>query len=533
MRVRRFSSLFIVLLVLLAAAIHGTAIQAQGDRPPLPFVDTPTPVQMAMPIPAHALPPAPMAGADGSPLVVRLPIAEAFDSEQGWFTTGHWRFDTLSAFDGTGWYLDGTPRGTVSTLTYLPYVDLSGALSAQLIYRQKGHLPPTDFIAVDISLDGGTTWVMIDQQIGIDQDWDLHAVDLTKYRGQIIRLRFRVNTGEAVGAGGPLTGGYWLDNMTIQYVSFSLMMVGEAEAVPQAEEAVVPIGPPAHLTEMGLHLIVGAQKAPVVDLAMRLRAAGHPLGTLKGTSGTEDILNAVKAVSPETTIVFRSLVSGDGRRDCPNVWHAPDVEARRWLDELAPYWAGVQADYYELMNECNVPLDWLATFSIEAMRVAGSRGQCLLLFSFNTGQPDVAQFAQLAPVYEYALQNPCAPGRMHGIALHAYGVEPGTLVSESGIYLGLRHRLFYTHLLALVPDAIRVPVYITEAGPGDGRRAFACEDVARDVVQYTQQLAFDPYIWGFHLWNVGPPEPQGDDWVDVTPCLPLIGEALLGYYAGQ
>lgn len=511
-------------------AVQLPSTAAQGDTPLAAI--TPTPVVMAIPGPITSdLPPAPLANLDGSPVVMRLPFTDTFSSEQGWFYDGQWRLDSQSGYDGgTGWFLDGTPRNSTSTLTYLPYIDLTGIFSTQLTYRQKGSLPETDFIAVDISLDGGVTWLMADQQIGINQDWDLHAVDLTNYRGQVIRLRFRISTGQQLVFDQPLSGGYWIDDLTIQYATFSLAMVGAAEAA----EAAAPVGPPANVTEMGLHLIVGAQKSPVVALATRLEEAGHPLGTLKGTSGTEDILNAVKAVSPETTIVYRSLVNGDGRQDCPNVWHAPDIEAQRWLDELAPYWAKVDADYYELMNECNaIPLDWLVTFSTEAMRIAGERGQCLLLFSFTTGQPEVGAFTQLAPVYQYALQHPCQPGRLHGVALHAYGVNPNTLVSESGIYLGLRHRLFYTSLLAQLPDAIRVPVYLTEVGPGDGRQPFSCQDIARDVVQYTRELAYDPYIWGFHLWNVGPLGPQSGDWVDLTPCLPLLGDTLLSYYGAQ
>jgi hypothetical protein len=528
MRAKLLSSLFILLLLGVGVtAIHLPPTLAQGDSPVAAL--TPTPVVMAIPGPAgNQLPPAPLANLDGSPVVMHLPFSDTFNSEQGWFYDGQWRLDSQSAYDGTGWFMDGTRRNSTSTLTYLPYIDLTGIFSTQLTYRQKGLLPETDFIAVDLSLDGGLTWIMVDQQIGLDQDWAMHAVDLTEYRGQVIRLRFRVSTGQQLVFDQPETGGYWIDDLNILYATFSVAMIAEAEA------AEAPIGPPANLTEMGLHLIVGAQKSPVVDLATRLEEAGHPLGTVKGTSGTEDILNAVKEASPETTIVYRSLVNGDGRQDCPNVWHAPDVEAQRWLDELAPYWAKVNANYYELMNECNtIPIDWLVSFSIESMRIAGERGQCLLLFSFTTGQPEVSAFAQLAPVYQYALNHPCQPGRMHGVALHAYGVQPNTLVSESGIYLGLRHRLFYTALLAQLPDAIRVPVYLTEVGAGDGRHQFSCQDIARDVMQYTQELEYDPYIWGFHLWNIGPPGTQTGDWVDLTACLPLLGDTLLSYYGAQ
>jgi hypothetical protein len=447
-------------------------------------------------------------------LVVSLPFADTFDTNWGWTPTGAWTFDAQAGYEGAGWYLDGAQRETTSTLEYTPMIDLTGTLSTQLIYRQKGNLLSGDLIAVDLSLDGGESWFMIDTQIGLESDWELHIVDLTDYRGQVIRLRFRVSTGVQAPEEEPIAGGYWLDNLTMQYVSYPPEMVfSPADTGPR--------------TLMGLHLVVGAQKDPVIELVKRLEAIGWPLGTLKGTSGTEDILNEVAAISPQTVIVYRSLVTPSGTVDCPDTSNDPESEARLWVLGLQSSWRSVHADYYEITNECQPPVEWLVPFSIEAMRIAGSMGECLLLFSFSAGTPEPAVFDRLLPVYEYALENPCQPGRYHGIALHAYGVDKSTLMSESGINLGLRHRLFYSYILPKLPSAIQIPVYLTEAGPGDGRTPFKCEDITRDVIQYTRELEYDPYIRGFHLWNVGPK----NEWVDVTPCLPMIGDTLVSYYS--
>jgi hypothetical protein len=321
---------------------------------------------------------------------------------------------------------------------------------------------------------------------------------------------------EPNGSGGesvPIPEGYWLDNLTIQYVV-------------QPATVLDYNGP---RTRFGLHLVVGAQREPVLELAEQLHKIGRPLGTLKGTTGTEDILNAVKAESPETVIVYRSLLNSSGLlEDCPHFDNDPVAEAQRWINGYQPHWREVNADYYEIMNECQYPAWWLLPFSIEAMRVAGSYGQCILMFSFGVGNPDPAQYKELLPAFQYALDNPCHPGQYHGIAMHAYGYNPATLVSESGIYLGLRHRLAYAIVLDEIPDAIKLPVYLTEAGPGDGRTDFSCQDVTRDVLQYTQELEFDPYVRGFHLWNIGPLKP----WTDFTACLPMIGDALRRYYGG-
>ena len=109
-----------------------------------------------------------------------------------------WQYGLNDGEVNLGWWIDGTRRETISTLTYRDRIDLSGALSAQLIYRQKSNLPKSDLISVDVSLDGGNSWYSIDQQSGLETDWELRAVDLTKYRGLVISLRFRTNTGTPV-----------------------------------------------------------------------------------------------------------------------------------------------------------------------------------------------------------------------------------------------------------------------------------------------------------------------------------------------
>jgi len=278
---------------------------------------------------------------------------------------------------------------------------------------------------------------------------------------------------------------------------------------------------------MGLHLNIGTSTNAVLAFVRQMQAFGWPLGTIKGTTGTEDILNAVKTISPSTVIIYRSLETPRGMVDCPNTSNDPVNEAQIWLAGLQSHWATVQADYFELMNECLPSADWLVQFSIEAMRQAQARGQCLLLFSFSAGHPEPEYFAQLQPVYEYALANPCQPNRYHGIAFHAYGIEKTTLVSEADDSVSLRHRRLYAQLPPEIPQAIELPVFITEAGAGDGREKFECDDVARDVIQYTQQLENDLYIRGFHLWTLGL---QGQ-WFNVTECLPDIEERLKIYYA--
>ncbi|MBN1678968.1 MAG: hypothetical protein JW966_01665 [Anaerolineae bacterium] len=285
-------------------------------------------------------------------------------------------------------------------------------------------------------------------------------------------------------------------------------------------------------TLFGLHLVNGTSREPVFDLAQRLADSGHPLGTVKGLNGTEDLLADLKTISPDTITVYRSVITTQGMLDCPaDILDLPDpvMAARAWMDSLTPFWDGVEADYFEYMNECHAPMDWIAEFSIEMMRLANEQDRCLLLFSFPVGNPDIHVFEQLLPAYRYALENPCQPGRTHGIALHAFSTTNFQLVSETDVWIGFRHRILDEVLQTHLPEAVNLPVFVTELGQGNGMvplETLTCDDITRDVLQYTYQLEEDPYVKGFHWWSIG----TGTQWADATACLDQIGTALIAYY---
>jgi hypothetical protein len=72
-------------------------------------------------------------------------------------------------------------------------------------------------------------------------------------------------------------------------------------------------------------------------------------------------------------------------------------------------------------------------------------------------------------------------------------------------------------------------VYLTEVGIGGATIMPSCDTIIRDALQYTYELEEDPYVKGFNLWNVG----SGEQWYDITPCLPALGDALIAYYSGS
>ncbi|MCD4685025.1 MAG: hypothetical protein K8S97_03710 [Anaerolineae bacterium] len=304
----------------------------------------------------------------------------------------------------------------------------------------------------------------------------------------------------------------------------------ETAILGAVRECEILLGHTPNTTLAGLHVLNERSRDEVLTFVIQMEQAGFPVGTVKGLNGAEHILTEIKQVSPQTTTVYRSLLTADGMADCPtNIRDLPDpvITAERWYAGYQPYWARVEADYYEYMNECPAPLDWIAQFSIEMMKLAAADGRCLLLFSFPGGNPNMADFNQLLPAYEFAVNNPCAPGRTHGVAIHAYSLEDSRLVSESDVWIAMRHRILYERLLATVPQAAELPMYITEMGIGGGTIMPACDMIIRDVLQYTYQVEEDPYVQGFHLWNVG----SGAQWYDVTPCLPELAEALIAYYS--
>jgi hypothetical protein len=285
-------------------------------------------------------------------------------------------------------------------------------------------------------------------------------------------------------------------------------------------------------TLAGLHLVNGTSGAEVLQLVQRMQDSGTPLGTLKGLNGAEGVLRQAKQISPQTVTVFRSLVTMDGLRDCPADLGTTDdmaATAQHWMNSLAPYWTGITADYFEFMNECGSTPDRQAQFAIEMMKLANAQGRCLLLFSFSGGQPDLSQIDAYLPALRYAVENPCQPGRTHGIAMHESSLQDDVMLSEGDPWLAFRHRKWHETLLAKLPEAAALPIYITEAGSGGGGylNTPSCDMTDRDIVQYSYLVEGDPYVQGFDWWNVGSNTP----YYDLTLCLEGIGTALIAYYS--
>ncbi|HEX3049478.1 MAG TPA: DNRLRE domain-containing protein [Aggregatilineaceae bacterium] len=184
--------------------LSGTiAIDAFAVETPLTFPPTATPVP-------------PTAAPTSTPLspVLSLPFSDSFDSTLPWTPSGSWQLDTQSAYSGTGWFVEALTRNQISILTAGYQMDLRSAVNPQVTFWQQMTLTSGDTSALEISLDGGQTWFSLDLQIGTTSPWASRTVDLTPYRGNVIQLRFSLDTQGSVPEG--QTGfGWWIDELAV------------------------------------------------------------------------------------------------------------------------------------------------------------------------------------------------------------------------------------------------------------------------------------------------------------------------------
>ncbi|MDQ7024757.1 MAG: hypothetical protein Q9P44_04280, partial [Anaerolineae bacterium] len=123
-----------------------------------------------------------------------LPYETIFDESGGWSRTGSWVRESVGGRDSGGWVVDATIRNTISILEMPMPVDLGNSPNARVRYWQRGDLSSNDTLVLEILTERATTWAILDQQSNFSSDWTLREIDLSAYRGQIIRLRWRLMT---------------------------------------------------------------------------------------------------------------------------------------------------------------------------------------------------------------------------------------------------------------------------------------------------------------------------------------------------
>jgi hypothetical protein len=110
--------------------------------------------------------------------------------------------------------VDAARRDATSTLEYSGALDLRSTDQSALNFWQKGQLASTDSVAVEILPEGAANWIRADSQVGLTSDWTLRSVDLTAFAGNVIRLRFVVDTPGPLEDDQTVTG-FWLDELAV------------------------------------------------------------------------------------------------------------------------------------------------------------------------------------------------------------------------------------------------------------------------------------------------------------------------------
>jgi hypothetical protein len=180
-----------------------------------------------------------------TPLPVLLPVIDGFDTDTDWTASGAWRYDIQNTHNGGGWFADSATRGQSSTLTADTNIDLRMAQNPELTFWQRAILSSADRIALDLSVDGGLSWTAVDQQSGASIEWSPRTVSLAAVRGQIVRLRFRLDTLGTI-AEGEITAGWWIDDLTVQEVT----VIPPTDTLAPTEEATATSLPTATPTEI-------------------------------------------------------------------------------------------------------------------------------------------------------------------------------------------------------------------------------------------------------------------------------------------
>jgi hypothetical protein len=105
---------------------------------------------------------------------------------------------------------DGNYTDRANTSLTTKPISLAGFAGSTLIFDEKHDLERRyDNVYVEGSTDGGQNWEQLKSFTG-SSDWNSQAVDISKYDGQDVQLRFRLNSDSS-----QTQDGFYLDNMVI------------------------------------------------------------------------------------------------------------------------------------------------------------------------------------------------------------------------------------------------------------------------------------------------------------------------------
>ena len=133
-----------------------------------------------------------------------------------WTFTGTWGL-TSSSFYSSSNSLSESPTGNYtnmqsSTVTIKNNLDLSSYLGAEISFWCKFNIETAfDYVYLEISKDGGSSFVQIDEYTGIQTDWTKLTYNIGSFAGYSdVKIRFRFFSDQAV-----VKDGMFIDDMII------------------------------------------------------------------------------------------------------------------------------------------------------------------------------------------------------------------------------------------------------------------------------------------------------------------------------
>jgi alkylated DNA repair dioxygenase AlkB len=132
-----------------------------------------------------------------------------------WTPTGTWAVSDEDAFSPTHAWSDSPGTNYLNSvnnsLTLAAPLNLSAAITPQLVFHHQYALLAGDSGNVEVSANGGTDWSLLGQFTNGVKEWSLQRYSLAAYAGQTqVLVRFRLTTNSSGNA-----DGWWIDNIGV------------------------------------------------------------------------------------------------------------------------------------------------------------------------------------------------------------------------------------------------------------------------------------------------------------------------------
>jgi Zn-dependent metalloprotease len=206
------------------------------------------------------------------PTVLENLLTETAEADNGWQASGLWHRSTRKAAEGAySWWFGQEPTGDYNTGARVvgdlisPPIDLTGSAAAVLswdqYFRGEGFNSRIDlggvwapYLNADsgrvwVSTDDGNNWLLISHVAHDtpDQDFASFAVNLTRFAGSVIRLRFDFDT---FTASNNTNEGWFVDNIRVDRTSTDPVSLAAAPSALAFVSTANATGPPSQNVEL-------------------------------------------------------------------------------------------------------------------------------------------------------------------------------------------------------------------------------------------------------------------------------------------